>query len=1470
MRRFPAILVALPLLLLPSPAGADGGRSLLLERRVAASRALDEVRYRHRTWPEGNPGPKPTFEEALLYERSWQRGEDELRMTRALVRRFGLAVTGDEIRTELERITASSKNPERLREYFAALDFDPVLIAEVLVRPVLVEAKLRQAFAYDPTLQAATRTAAREAIATWGLGPELRRSGASWTERTFELAADGSSTGDAGPGEPELLPADDFAFELARATSRAADGLVEEDDALHVTVILDSGRSRFRIAEVSWAKPGFDQWWQAERENHSADDAILAPAGLALSPLSAGACAAGNAWSATSTSGVQTRMYHTAVWTGSEMIVWGGWTSPGTLSNFGNRYDPATDTWTGVQSLNAPTPRRYHLSAWNGSRLLIWGGEDAGGTSGNGGRWDPTTILWDTTSNPSMTGTNAPAARNRAMAAHTGSTWIVYGGFNSTTGMLGDGGVWDEATKGWKAMSSAGAPGPKQLSVAAWSGSEFIVWGGRSNIGNWGQYASFTGGRYNPVTDTWAALPTTNAPENAYAAGAAWVCDRMVVWGGNVNTSVTCNQTRAGAMYFPATDSWTRMPTTGAGFTPPVNRDIFGQLVRVGAREILSFGGHCLSNSQYYPDVVRFDALSNSWVNTAGVSGPVPSGRRYGTVVAAGDQMIAFGGDNYPASNGNTPLATGGVYCAAASGCPFHDAFGCPLTLTATGGSASVAIRGVVTLDVAIQNPRSICSGAITATFTIPAGLSFTSGAGCVLSGSTATCSLPSLAAGDSSTFPLVLAAGDLAGTFHVPMSLATPSGAAGGATGSVTVVADPALTVTKVAGAANAVEGTPVTWTVTVTNSGATTAGSVTVDDTLPFGLSSSGDSASAHFAAGTFASTTWNGTSNAVELLSPSTAGTFDSRVLDLGASRTLTSIGIGLTRPAGVPLPGRAGADAGFAAGGVDMNGNRLLFHVDEASGATTFADASGLGLAGTCFDGSCPRKTAGILGNAFSFDGDDAITLSNTKGIPSSGPYTLEAWINPNALDGALGIVGWGTYGIADRSVNALRLGSSCGGGLHQLHNYWWGADLIACVPLQIGRWSHVAATYDGTTRRLFVDGAQVGSDTPGAPAWGANPAVSFAIGRTWGSEYFIGAIDEVAISARALSAAELADHYRRGALSARFQVASCPDAACGSPSFVGPDGTSATAFDIFTGVAGGRATAAISGVPASRWFRYRMLLGSRAGLPTPGVTAVSLGWTASASASVGTCAVAGAIVSCSLGDLAPGSSRTVTVTTDAGAVGTLSNGATASATVAGTVRAAGSGAGSVSVVSGSVDSDGDGTVNAVDCRPFDGATWAAPSEARELRLTKEAGGALAWQAPSAPGGTAPLYDVLGSPDPADWGGANCAASGLSATTLVDASGGGELVCYLVRARNACGAELGTDSAGSPHAAPECESRGPDPLGRPSLGRPLPEGDAPQGGALPRGGERARSGAGQVRSPGSGPESRSTKGRPGTGR
>ena len=62
-------------------------------------------------------------------------------------------------------------------------------------------------------------------------------------------------------------------------------------------------------------------------------------------------------WTATSTTNAPSpREEHTAVWTGTEMIVWGGINSPDVL-NTGGRYNPSTDTWTATSTINAPDAR---------------------------------------------------------------------------------------------------------------------------------------------------------------------------------------------------------------------------------------------------------------------------------------------------------------------------------------------------------------------------------------------------------------------------------------------------------------------------------------------------------------------------------------------------------------------------------------------------------------------------------------------------------------------------------------------------------------------------------------------------------------------------------------------------------------------------------------------------------------------------------------------------------------------------------------------------------------------------------------------------------------------------------------------------------------------------------------------------------------------------------------------------------
>src|SRR5947199_128893 len=80
-------------------------------------------------------------------------------------------------------------------------------------------------------------------------------------------------------------------------------------------------------------------------------------------------------WTPTSTTNAPAaRESHVAVWTGSEMITWGGWaTNP---LNTGGRYNPSTDTWAATSTANAPSARYNHTGVWAGSEMILWGGQD--------------------------------------------------------------------------------------------------------------------------------------------------------------------------------------------------------------------------------------------------------------------------------------------------------------------------------------------------------------------------------------------------------------------------------------------------------------------------------------------------------------------------------------------------------------------------------------------------------------------------------------------------------------------------------------------------------------------------------------------------------------------------------------------------------------------------------------------------------------------------------------------------------------------------------------------------------------------------------------------------------------------------------------------------------------------------------------------------------------------------------------
>ena len=111
------------------------------------------------------------------------------------------------------------------------------------------------------------------------------------------------------------------------------------------------------------------------------------------------------------------------------MIIWGGFNGTFNLAD-GGHYNPTTDTWVATVTAGAPVARSYQSMVWTGTEMLVWGGYSAG-YLGIGGRYATLTGIWTSTSN-----SGAPSNRSGHTAVWTGSEMILFGGYNG--GYLND------------------------------------------------------------------------------------------------------------------------------------------------------------------------------------------------------------------------------------------------------------------------------------------------------------------------------------------------------------------------------------------------------------------------------------------------------------------------------------------------------------------------------------------------------------------------------------------------------------------------------------------------------------------------------------------------------------------------------------------------------------------------------------------------------------------------------------------------------------------------------------------------------------------------------------------------------------------------------------------------------------------------------------------------------------------------
>jgi hypothetical protein len=384
------------------------------------------------------------------------------------------------------------------------------------------------------------------------------------------------------------------------------------------------------------------------------------------------------------------RRLHSAIWTGSRMLVWGGekvaWKSQGWGGDYiredlntGASFDPNTGAWTAISTNAAPSKRRGHATVWTGSRMVVQGGarDNRSSTIGgfgsddvalsstnvfnNGASYNPANDTWS----PIRSDSSAPR-QAFAQAVWTGSEMFTFGGvdvnyvtsYDPNYGNLTQW-LWVPERTGrsyhltndfwtWRGIPDGSGPNinGRRYGTLAWTGSEVIACGGEGlNETNYFPYARADGQAYNMSSGTWRTLP---------AAPLGGGVDSQSTWMGN-QLFVSDPAGSARAAYSPSSNSWSVLPNY-FGPTPLKQND--PSAIWTG-KEMIIWGG--LVNGVVSNRGRRYNPTTALWTEISTTN--APSARMRHSAVWTGSRMIVWGGDGggdplYPA----VVYSTGGAY----------------------------------------------------------------------------------------------------------------------------------------------------------------------------------------------------------------------------------------------------------------------------------------------------------------------------------------------------------------------------------------------------------------------------------------------------------------------------------------------------------------------------------------------------------------------------------------------------------------------------------------------------------------------------------------------------------------------------------------------------------------------------------------------------------------------------------------
>jgi len=269
------------------------------------------------------------------------------------------------------------------------------------------------------------------------------------------------------------------------------------------------------------------------------------------------------------------RADHLAVWTGSEMIVWGGGAG-GPTNTDGAAYDPAANRWRRIA--DAPTAFLFYPRAvWTGTEMIVWGERnptvrpDRQGSSAStlGEAYSPATDSWRSLP-------DAPIGPRVGFSlVWTGTEMTVFGGHDDCgycgrgPGVMAgnrDGAAYDPHANRWRSIGPAplGPIGGPDGPGSVWDGHELIVWGGMIAVSDVSEPPTAEGAALDPTTGRWRPLP--KGPVASMFPDGAWTGTVVLsfVWAPK-GMAVAASDLVA---YSPERDSWYQLPPSGLAPRP--------------------------------------------------------------------------------------------------------------------------------------------------------------------------------------------------------------------------------------------------------------------------------------------------------------------------------------------------------------------------------------------------------------------------------------------------------------------------------------------------------------------------------------------------------------------------------------------------------------------------------------------------------------------------------------------------------------------------------------------------------------------------------------------------------------------------------------------------------------------------------------------------------------------------------------